>query len=1094
MKNIQSSQRAHFRHESKQMSRQRRGSLTRYEDTEEQLAYNREQKISEKSAQPKIRSGSTKIGKSLHRQKSTHRTASARLITLPTQKRAMHRYVEENAKRAQYRKELIIAKSPHHRSPPSTTSTTSLNSLKTTPSTTNTTNTTTTATTTTLTTQTTTPPPKDKQRKKHWVGMRETDRFAYSAKYLPGKETINVKELSTFDHYPCERIGETNDLNRNIRNVQQQNRRAAAARKATEIALKHAAKETHSLQEQQRVLRHEAQSKLTLLEHTSTQFKKMIEIQREKVQPSIATLLSYQEEMMGCHEALQDLQALCSTTHSSDKFMNKIRASGVGILSLRNKKVYELEYHVNHIMKSIGAELLHLENTMFDDNVATSSVRCEESEESEESKESDGDIFKTYDQPGGWVQGRSGGEENDNKHDTRHRSTFASFSTSVPDTPPPAILATPEHEIDMLARRFVLGGRSPKGRRGARKSLNSTKMNISRSSLLGGRIGIKSTTLTAATTNKSNLSSTSFSNTITSPRHPNHHHPAPSSPTIYSRKSPNAERIRKRLQEKRRNNSNNELDSGNNGRTSTNAIEIATLKIKFRDIMNTLRSAINIRDGDLFQELNYVIGISSSSLRHASSPLSKKKKIKINSDVVSYAQFHHVLSMYLETEDDIVFLFDILDTRGARCASIAEMSLALHTKWIPSSRAAYLTTTSIHNHHHQDSDNDNDIDNDNDGGDGSRSSSSSNGGDSTPFSRCQHVYASYSSPTQGMSLLQWASFVRDARILDNYLSFDVALSVFDYASQTIENDNLNDSAEKEHVRIDELSWFQACHCLLSCKMYKRGHYGEEDYLGPEEWKSDVCVMFDDLFIRPLVSMLNMNIKRPISSCRWLGSLYCILEVCVTHVALYKACFLVIAQLETEIKQNQRTEQDAQNAQKKEREIYNLFRNVSNNKFNLGFTKSDLIWELDVPVSKSTVISFFKYIGITGNVLDEKELSNIFHQLHHHTTFHGKQTHQLLFPEFCEVIISIGSHMMMNDKEKNKKRSSSNNGGNRSEKRPTSPESGVGLSSKLERINTYLNGNVILLSNIHQSRTEEMQERIKDMQHEMRRERSEKAFL
>ena len=837
----------------------------------------------------------------------------------------------------------------------------------------------------------------------------------------------------------------------------------------------------------------------------------MIVEQRESVQPSIEHLLNCRDEMMGCQQALSELQKICTTTHGSAVLMKKVRDSCVGVFNVREKKLHALDEKANDIMRLISQELMDLERSMFNDNTTDSDVETD--------SDSDG-IYKTYDQP------HSDDDDDDDDHTNNgNRSTFAtgfpsssttaktvpitraSFVSTIPDTPPTTMI--PEREIDMLARRFVLGGRSPKGRSKVRKSLNSNQVELNRSSLLGGTLYKTNTD----ETNRNIIDMNRLSSTRSSTRSSARSSGRPStnksfSPTIYSRKSPAAEKVRKERNEQRR-----------NSYQRKTTLETAKMRIRFGEIMTSLRSAIEIEQSDLIKELNHAAGNNlTNNKSHFGIETSMGTDSKKMKKSVSWEQFKNVISLYISKTSDIVLLFDVLDNRGERRVSIAEMSFVFNSRWVPSPRSAFLATAEhSKNKNHsiyvdaKEGSSNSTVVKDNDG--------------MTPYSRCQFIFQRYASFNErSMSLVEWAAFVHDSRMLDNYITFDIALLIYDHVSsmdqsmdqsidqsmdqtmdhvssmesmdqpmkQTMEPtmDQSMEDKDNETVRITEYSWFCATHALLLCKMYKRSPM-EDDYLGPEEWNEDMCTIFDDLYMRPIVRVLKWNVQRPRWQGRWLSSIHCMTEVCITHSELYKACFLVIAQVETEIKDSGNNNIVNQNKlMEKSQSSNGNNKSIPKESIDLFRSKSQIVWEWDVEVSRITVLSFFKYIGITGRIISEEKLNLILDGLHNHTSLHGKRVQHMLFPEFCEVLVAIANHMMDTITTTEDNAATINIACQIPLPMASSSlEGGITLTSKLERINTYLKGDVVLITNEYFSRTKMLTNRVRDQIYLMRRERA-----
>ena len=209
----------------------RRGSLDRYDATNELLAHNREQKIIQisKTKSPSHhhrRSGSTQIGKPLHYQQKqpihlpSSSTNSANSITSLKTRRD-----QENAARAKARLKLISA----NNSPLSKRSKGKTNN----------------------------------QFEPNPFGTNET-RFAWSERQMPGKETKNIDptlyrtELSSFDIYACARAGEaplrpgrqSRQGRQGVTNPTEailRQKKVQVARRVTEAALKRASEETHAV-------------------------------------------------------------------------------------------------------------------------------------------------------------------------------------------------------------------------------------------------------------------------------------------------------------------------------------------------------------------------------------------------------------------------------------------------------------------------------------------------------------------------------------------------------------------------------------------------------------------------------------------------------------------------------------------------------------------------------------------------------------------------------------------------------------------------------------------------------------------------------
>ena len=163
-----------------------------------------------------------------------------------------------------------------------------------------------------------------------------------------------------------------------------------------------------------------------------------------------------------------------------------------------------------------------------------------------------------------------------------------------------------------------------------------------------------------------------------------------------------------------------------------------------------------------------------------------------------------------------------------------------------------------------------------------------------------------------MSVLAWFSFIRDSRMLDNFLTFDLALSMFNAAlDQEVQhnhnpNNNPNthqtmhedENATASSSGIDELSWLSACRNAMLCKMCKTitSTWSSEEYSHnktskknnnkkfKKRWKEDISILFDDLYMGPLALLIQKNIVRPKWQCRWLSSVFVVTEIACGNYA------------------------------------------------------------------------------------------------------------------------------------------------------------------------------------------------------------------
>jgi hypothetical protein len=209
---------------------------------------------------------------------------------------------------------------------------------------------------------------------------------------------------------------------------------------------------------------------------------------------------------------------------------------------------------------------------------------------------------------------------------------------------------------------------------------------------------------------------------------------------------------------------------------------------------------------------------------------------------------------------------------------------------------------------------------------------------------------------------------------------------------------------------------------------------------------------------------------------------------MTHAELYRACFLIVALREEEEKEkkenNEKKEKKGKKEEKEEKEEKDKKKGKEVRGNKLYYSKSHVVWEWNVDVSKQSLVSFLRDAGLLlepgstkGSSLSSLDVEKILSGLHCHSTYHGKRAQRLLFPEFCEVIVAIGSHMM--DAVSG---GSYRNGGGTS--------GGVGLSYQLDRIRKYLAGDAIhvVLNSEHQKKLTKLADRIRDTLFTMRKDR------
>ena len=816
---------------------------------------------------------------------------------------------------------------------------------------------------------------------------------------------------------------------------------SAEARRSTQLALDMAHEKTTQLQQQRRTFMSVANQELMSLKLDSRTMKGVIQEAREEVRPTISVLLDMQEEMDECKAALFGLQAACSTHHVSDQVRNS-----VGVFDSRSKKVLEMNGFIEKILRSINKELSSLRHNMFDDDSCSSSSGDDKSSGSDSSSNSSSD------------------SDSDNEFEDGSDNDDDMMSSSA------QIVA----EVDLLARKLILGGRSPdrkKFRRGNKKMLPRTIERQRESSLL--RLAGPYST-------------------------PQRKYGRRTNQNYLSRESPTMRSKKIQLREEGR-------EETKNHKWMTLSNNDVNIRLKFGMLMNQLRSSITL---DGLPKFLKQCRIESGTV---------KRRIRLGLD--EFQAIVSSLSLGLDDDDDnndddddddddddviikmkeVDFIFHVLDQQSIGFIVIDVLSYVLRTKWIPTARLRMLTTAE---------------DDEKGGGDDkSDDKSDDQSMGTTMYDRGCSLFSAYSSSRRrGMSLLEWASFVRDARLLDNYVTLDIALSIYDQvlsdksedkkegeeeeekeeeeeAQEAQEEEEEEEEEEKEEdneIGMNENSFFRAIHCLLACIAYKKLPSSSSDWLvGYQGWRSDVVNHFDATCVRPLLRVIQWNIKRPSWQCRWLSSMHAMTEVCLTHAELYRACFLVVALREEEEKEKEKEKEEGEEEDGYEEEDGHQLemrkkKKMNGEKKSMYYSKSHIVWEWDVDVSKQSLLSFVRDAGLltepgSKGFLKSLDVENIFTGLHRHSSYHGKRAQRLLFPEFCEVLVAIGSHMM--DAGNDDGGGGGNGGGGIS--------GGVGLSFQLDRIRQCLTGDAIVLT----SEQKTLSDRIRDQQFLMRKDRT-----
>ena len=265
------------------------------------------------------------------------------------------------------------------------------------------------------------------------------------------------------------------------------------------------------------------------------------------------------------------------------------------------------------------------------------------------------------------------------------------------------------------------------------------------------------------------------------------------------------------------------------------------------------------------------------------------------------------------------------------------------------------------------------------------------------------------------------------------------------------------------------------------------------------------IFLDAMYIRPLELLVQQNLTRPRWLNRWLGSMHVITEVaCGAYTELYKAAFMVIALIESEQycgAQDESTQKDQKHVEKGEGKILEMMEEDGKDKKNVFYEtgrrfanaawtqKYHMVWDWDVHISFDSVIDFLETLHLIEQTgLSRLEMEKCLQQrVQCHTTMHGTALNNVLFPEFCEMLICLGSLMLDASSVEYDRGGAGGAGGagcaggagggrqrhsrgisilsgvmSHASLSPNVHGDGIALYTKLEQIATYINGDVVLM--------------------------------
>jgi hypothetical protein len=671
----------------------------------------------------------------------------------------------------------------------------------------------------------------------------------------------------------------------------------------------------------------------------------------------------------------------------------------------------------------------------------------------------------------------------------------------------------------------------------------------------------------------------------------NAYYPVPRSPTLYSKVAPSVSKLRLTKSFKQEQQKNIQITQSKNQNYIRHRTTLSK-RMHFGQLMNQLRHAII--DHYCTRMFSQFRGTNETVLLQASLSyfMDECHRCSSNHTHLTRIEFAALLLAqpsamatdplvldtvpYLGSKKDIQCLFNVLSTTEQEPSfiSIAEFSLVLRTKWIPTSHVLCLLCP-LHPTVQQ-------------GGTlpttllstaataaaRRQAITRKNKESSNRVKRASLVFRAYSSP-KGMSLLEWFSFVRDSRILDNCLSFDAVLSMYnEIIAETETNgshrrpdstattttttttssstpsyyfasDDQDEPAQEDCI--NETTWFRLCHRLMMCKMYKTvsiaecndgAHTGpgtanatnHGNTAVPSVMKEDMSIFLDAMYVRPLELLVQQNVTRPRWLNRWLGSMHVMTEVaCGAYTELYKAAFMVIALIESEqyckqycgardeatkkdqkqieVGEGKRKETMKEDEMDKKTVFYETGRRFANATWTQQY---HMVWDWDVHISFGSVIDFLETLQLIGRTgLSRLEMEKHLQQrVQCHTTMHGTALNNVLFPEFCEILICLGSLMLDASSVENDRGGAGGAGGagggrqrhsrgisilsgamSHASVSPNVHGDGIALYAKLEQIATYINGDVVLMEgNDKNEKNKTLTNRIRDQMYLMKRDR------
>ena len=246
----------------------------------------------------------------------------------------------------------------------------------------------------------------------------------------------------------------------------------------------------------------------------------------------------------------------------------------------------------------------------------------------------------------------------------------------------------------------------------------------------------------------------------------------------------------------------------------------------------------------------------------------------------------------------------------------------------------------------------------------------------TVLQRSKCLFEMYSSANK-MSEVQWVAFVRDTRLCNNLLSYDLALIIFETLSSP--SKAVKTSGEvSPPKRISEEDWFCACHAMLMVRLNNNSQVSESAYCGARAWKSETINLWDRNFTLPLCLILNPNSGQWVARPTWQ-------DVWLFDPANFKSSLACSEELWA---------------------VYNVI--LYYKEGNMGEFENSNVKDTDMKISRRSLKHIFEKLSIIPRMVDLYTFEKLLDSLHAHSALADEKPSKLLFPEFLELCMAISA--------------------------------------------------------------------------------------